>query len=434
MRKSHGKQSLSLVSRILFPAPAPSYSVDSFPRELIWVPKRLDDPSRCPPSECIPCLLLPYPSARFVIIFFHSNAEDLGKCHTFCSFLREQFQVHVLAVEYPGYGICPGEASSESIMENAWAAFQFVTDVLRWPLDGIKLFGRSIGTGPAAGLAAKLHVAGVILVTPFLSIRDLFREKVGPLGVLVEERFCNKDCVAKITSPTMIIHGKRDALIPCHHGEQLYELCKSRKLLVSPADMEHNTNLLANLGFFVLPMFQFFSLPDYSFEEMTVPLWVYDKRCSTFYTRPCPEVESGQWPKENTSPGILRPSGDEGGGPEVEARRFHGRVAMSNGDQAPTDSEQFAIETQPTVRHRSTAATKGRYAFDSEVNQGEGSPVADVDAREFDEASEVLQVLPRSTPQVLSNRAKMCGKSTPLNCTGPLQCCSGVENGKLNGI
>eukprot|EP00929_Paragymnodinium_shiwhaense_P074260 TRINITY_DN37992_c0_g1_i1.p1 TRINITY_DN37992_c0_g1~~TRINITY_DN37992_c0_g1_i1.p1 ORF type:complete len:676 (-),score=101.20 TRINITY_DN37992_c0_g1_i1:139-2166(-) len=282
-----------LVSRILFPAPRASYNVDSFPKELIWVPKRASTGEDCidrhgedvpkMDDESIPCLLLTYPSARFLIIFFHSNAEDLGRCRHFCCYLREQFQVHVLAVEYPGYGICPGVPSGETVMENALSALRFATNTLRWPLDSIKVFGRSIGTGPAVGLASLFSFAGVILVTPFLSVQELFRDRVGPFAGLVEEWFANMEGVSKITSPTMIIHGQRDELVSCRHGETLYELLKSRKLLVSPPEMEHNTNLLTNLQYFVLPMFQFFALPDYVFQEMNVPDWAYDKRRSPFY-------------------------------------------------------------------------------------------------------------------------------------------------------
>merc|ERR1719159_921293 len=96
----------------------------------------------------------------------------------------------------------------------------------------------------------------------------------------------------KFTSPTIIIHGQKDTLIPCRHGERLYALCRARKLLITPRDMEHNTNLLANLRFFVLPMFQFFALPDYAFQELRVPEWAYDKRRSPFYIRPGIQVSS----------------------------------------------------------------------------------------------------------------------------------------------
>merc|ERR1719491_1043878 len=73
----------------------------------------------------------------------------------------------------------------------------------------------------------------------------------------------------------LIVHGKMDTMIPHYHSEQLYESCRCRKRLVCPADMEHNTHLHINLTHFVLPMLQFFSLPDYCFEDLVLPRWVY---------------------------------------------------------------------------------------------------------------------------------------------------------------
>mmetsp|Transcript_143149 Transcript_143149/g.252647 ORF Transcript_143149/g.252647 Transcript_143149/m.252647 type:complete len:403 (-) Transcript_143149:30-1238(-) len=267
-----------LVSRFLFPAPPPSYTRDSFPQELIFVPKILELREGCPLEQCVPCLFLKYPSARFLILYLHSNAEDIGKCYSFCAVIREQFQVHVLAVEYPGYGICPGgPATADTVTENAFAVFRFIREVLKWPTDSIKIFGRSIGTGPAIALAVQYKVSGLILITPFLSIKDLLRDTVGTVvSYLVEERFPSKDRVHLIRSPVLIIHGQKDTLIPCHHGIQLYELCRGRKLLVCPEIMQHNTNLLTDVGYLVLPMLQFFALPDYCFEEIDVPAWAFE--------------------------------------------------------------------------------------------------------------------------------------------------------------
>lgn len=325
-----------LVSRILFPVPRSSYSEDSFPSDLIWVPRQaVDSKGPAPPVEddAIPCLLLTYPSARFLVIFFHSNGEDLGRCHGFCCYLREQFQVHVLAVEYPGYGLCPGTPTGPSVMENALVALRFVRETLQWPLESVKVFGRSIGTGPAIGLASLFTFAGVILVAPFLSVQELFRDRVGPFAGFVEEWFKNEELAPKIAAPTMIIHGKRDELIACRHGESIHELLQCRKLLVSPALMEHNTNLLTDLEFFVLPMFQFFALPDYAFQELKVPSWAYDKRRSPYLDKSAllehPENEDSDFLKslfddilpdrggagsEDNPEGVTRPRGSAGAG------------------------------------------------------------------------------------------------------------------------
>lgn len=273
----------NLVNTLLFPTPDSSYGVDDFPEELIWVPKTLD-PETKSAEDCVPCLLLSSPSARFFILYFHSNAEDLGRSYTFCSMLRYQFQVHVLAVEYPGYGICPGEqANEETVIENAFLGFRFLRQVMSWPLDGIIVLGRSIGCGPALAIAAEHAVYGVILVCPFLSVRELCRSFVGRLADFIDERFPNKDKVRLLTSPLLLVHGKKDTVVPWTHGKRLYEACGSRKRMVAPENMHHNTNLHSDASYFVLPMLQFFGLPDYDFNEMRVPEWVFNKRLSPGY-------------------------------------------------------------------------------------------------------------------------------------------------------
>jgi len=260
------------VERLIFPAPQPSYDITSFPGELLLIPRK--------DGEKVPCTFLPFRHARFLVMYFHANAEDLGLCYSFCKIMRDLFQVHVLAVEYPGYGISAGKTDEVGILANAAAAMNFVTEELKWPCDGIKLFGRSLGTGPCVALAAKYDVAGVVLVSPFTSIRSLFRAQVGPLADMVEERFENCESMQKISSPTLIIHGQRDALIPIEHGKALYDLLRSRKMMVCPASMGHNTSLLKSIGTLVMPMTQFFSLPDYTFEDIEVPAWAYPERSS----------------------------------------------------------------------------------------------------------------------------------------------------------
>jgi len=202
-------------------------------------------------------------------------------CHQFCQALRDLFQVHILVVEYPGYGICPGICTEEGILANAKAAMNFVTNTLKWPCDGVKLLGRSLGTGPSIALATEYSVAGLILVTPFLSIREIFRFQVGKVAELVQERFPNHALAPKIKSPTLIIHGQQDNLIPCDHGKAIYDSVRTKKMLVCPQAMNHNSGLLQNVGDFVLPMTQFFALPDYTFEDVQIPDWVFPKTSSS---------------------------------------------------------------------------------------------------------------------------------------------------------
>ncbi|CAE7279560.1 ABHD17B [Symbiodinium necroappetens] len=267
----------NLVNTLLFPAPEASYDLHTFPEEeLIWLPRSLDpeDPNV---EANVPCLFLTSNSARFVMLYMHSNAEDLGRCYNFCNMLRMQFQVNVLAVEYPGYGICPGgQADEVSVIENAKLAFRFVTEVLRYPSEDIIVLGRSVGSGPALHVAAMAKTYGVILICPFLSVKEVVRCHLGRVADLIEERFPNKEKIRDISGFLLIVHGKKDTVVPWTHGQELFETCTRRKRLVTPEDMTHNASLLTDPGVFIMPVLQFFGLPDYSFEPLRIPSWVFD--------------------------------------------------------------------------------------------------------------------------------------------------------------
>eukprot|EP00401_Gymnodinium_catenatum_P080428 CAMPEP_0117574460 /NCGR_PEP_ID=MMETSP0784-20121206/61597_1 /TAXON_ID=39447 /ORGANISM="" /LENGTH=136 /DNA_ID=CAMNT_0005373289 /DNA_START=114 /DNA_END=520 /DNA_ORIENTATION=+ len=134
----------SFVSSLLFPVPPSSYSYNSFPKELLWIPFATGNKTRGPIGY-IPAVLLPRPCARFLFIYFHSNGDDIGLAYSFGTGLRGALDVHVLLVEYPGYGICPGLCSEENFVAVALAAFRFVVDTLRWPEEDIIIMGRSLG-------------------------------------------------------------------------------------------------------------------------------------------------------------------------------------------------------------------------------------------------------------------------------------------------
>jgi len=263
---------IDIVTRFLFPAPPASYTEDSFPGELLWVPcESSDDGQGC----AFPCLFLECGRAKYLLLYFHRNAEDLGTCRRFVKGLRDELYVHVLAVEYPGYGPQPNSTpSAAKATQHAFAAYSFVRKELRWPREHILIFGCSVGTGPALSLAAQEEVAGIILFAPFLSIREAVRDRVGTvIASLITEQFPNNSWAPQITSPTLIVHGLKDKIIPSTHGEQLYDCFRCRKALVSPYDLDHNSDLLQHEWFLLRPMMKFFPLPDYTFQFIRLPSW-----------------------------------------------------------------------------------------------------------------------------------------------------------------
>lgn len=396
--------SWNIVERLCFPAPKPSYTIKSFPEELILVP-RAD-------GEKVPCLFLPFRHARFVIIYFHANAEDLGLCYTFCTIIRDLFQVHMLAVEYPGYGICPGHCDEDGIMANATAAMRFALDTLQWPCDGIKLLGRSLGTGPAVALAAQYDVAGVILVTPFLSIREIFKAQVGNLAEFVTDRFPNYKLAGKIESPTLIIHGQQDTLIPISHSKRIYEAVPAKKMMVCPAAMTHNTSLLANVGAFVLPMTQFFSLPDYTFEDIEVPQWVFPDAAMEDL-QPAPKDDDSQaWVCGPTSSNghrwLIDALTTPRGGPSTATADLQRRQT------AASEGRQFAGDTGSAAGPSAENVTSGRPPLSGRKLPGVKVPplkLPNAGKTELREASSARSS--KQTPKALSAKLAQPLKETP---------------------
>ena len=54
----------------------------------------------------IPCLFLPCDEAATkVLLYFHANAEDIGLAFDLLHAMGQRLSMHVIAVEYPGYGL-----------------------------------------------------------------------------------------------------------------------------------------------------------------------------------------------------------------------------------------------------------------------------------------------------------------------------------------
>ena len=211
-------------------------------------------PSPSPsPSSTIPCLYLPYnkgSGSTRILVYFHANAEDLGTIRSFLEELRDNLQIHVLGMEYPGYGIYAGSPTAEGIMRDAESLIYFISHVMGRQHADIILMGRSIGTGPATYLASKYTLAGLILISPYTSIRSVVKHLYGRfMAYLIKDRFCNLDYIGGVLSPIFILHGMKDTTIPYTQSLKLIgRVGNVYSQLISPPHMDHNNyNLKSHL-------------------------------------------------------------------------------------------------------------------------------------------------------------------------------------------
>ena len=103
------------------------------------------------------------------------------------------------------------------------------------------IMGRSIGSGVAIFLASKFRVGNLILVSPFLSLCEVVKDKYcNAFSLLLEDRFNNRDRISKVKCPCLIIHGLADEIIPYHHSISLNSIVQGFCMLKLVKDMTHS--------------------------------------------------------------------------------------------------------------------------------------------------------------------------------------------------
>jgi pimeloyl-ACP methyl ester carboxylesterase len=141
-----------------------------------------------------------------------------------------------LLVDYPGYGLCAGNPTADSILENAIVAYHALIDSKQWIIrrPHLGVLGWSIGAAAGLQFAEKFPVQDLVLIATFTTMEDMVKKfTVIRPGMLLLDRFdnlatlsrvCEKNTDVKVT----IIHGEKDALIPVSMGHKLSQSVPAR--------------------------------------------------------------------------------------------------------------------------------------------------------------------------------------------------------------
>lgn len=142
------------------------------------------------------------------------NANDLAM------HLHELFPDRdIVAFHYRGYPPSTGHPSARAILEDALVIHDDV--VAQLAPDQIVVVGLSVGTGPAARLANARPIAGLILVTPFDTLKALAREHYPwlPVRLLLRHHMDVAGDLAAVTAPVAVIAASEDTIVPPRRTE-----------------------------------------------------------------------------------------------------------------------------------------------------------------------------------------------------------------------
>lgn len=194
---------------------------------------------------------VPSPSPRATILFLHGNGGNVA--HTIEaieSFARIGF--NVLSFDYRGYGRSDGAPDGDGLVEDAEAAWRYLTTARGIDPANIIVVGRSLGGGLASLLAVRHHPAGLVLESTYSSIPDRAAEQFPflPARHLVRVKYDNRRNLASVRCPVLIVHSKDDEIIPFHHATRLFDAAHESRELVAIAH-GHNDGFALSGGAYV---------------------------------------------------------------------------------------------------------------------------------------------------------------------------------------
>jgi pimeloyl-ACP methyl ester carboxylesterase len=185
------------------------------------------------PGARLHALHLRLPQPRGVVFFLHGNAGSLQTWFVNTDLYRRQ-NLDLFMLDYRGFGKSSGRIESEAqLMADVRAAWAQIA-----PLYAGKtrvFYGRSLGTGLAAQLAAEVQPELTVLVSPYTSMAALAAEKYPWVpGAVLRYPLRTDTALPRVQGRVLLAHGGRDTLIPPAHSERLRMLQARAELLWVP--------------------------------------------------------------------------------------------------------------------------------------------------------------------------------------------------------
>jgi alpha-beta hydrolase superfamily lysophospholipase len=176
------------------------------------------------------------------LLFFHGNGETVSDYSQIAKVYND-FNINFFVATYRGYGWSSGTPSVTSMISDCKRVFdEFGQTLDRLNITGpIFIMGRSLGCVCAIELCSSSpeNVKGLIIESGFADTLPLLNQIVASIGahqISEEDGFGNREKIAQIKLPTLILHGAADEIISVAQAERLQSFsgARTKKFFVIP--------------------------------------------------------------------------------------------------------------------------------------------------------------------------------------------------------
>jgi len=189
------------------------------------------------------------------LVIFHGNAGHLSNRIYKLNELYK-LDINILLISWRGFSGNKGSPTEKNLYQDAEASIQWLNEQGA-NNNQIILYGESLGSGVAVEIGKENNFNSIILESPFTSIENSAKIYYPylPVKLLLKDRYDSINKIKMINTPILIMHGKKDDVVPFSMGKELFEKANSPKhSYFTPDDdhmMEFNSSLLQKIKNFI---------------------------------------------------------------------------------------------------------------------------------------------------------------------------------------
>ena len=173
------------------------------------------------------------------LVFFHGNAGNLSN-RIYKLNQLSKLDLNIIILAWRSFSGNEGEPSEQNLYNDAKKTIEWLNS------RGVKnknmiLYGESLGTGIAVELSQTNQFGGIILESPFTSMTNAAKNIYPwlPVKYLLKDKYDSEKKIKNIKIPILIMHGKKDNIVPFKMGKKLYDLANNPKFFYFTENDDH---------------------------------------------------------------------------------------------------------------------------------------------------------------------------------------------------
>ena len=189
------------------------------------------------------------------ILFLHGNAGNLFNRSYKLNRLNE-LNLNVLIISWRSFSGNLGEPNETNLYGDAKKAVKWLND-RGVETKNIVLYCESLGTGVAVEIGQTNKFSSIILESPYTSMVKAAKIYYPylPVNFLLKDKYDSEKKIKNIKTPILIMHGKKDNIVPFYMGKKLFESANKPKKFLQIEEDDHmlsfNDNLLLEIQSFI---------------------------------------------------------------------------------------------------------------------------------------------------------------------------------------